>query len=38
MAKLVIDSDLCSFWYNTKVPVTANIYRQDSLTKIIVGK
>ena len=38
MAKLVIDSDLCSFWYKTKVIVTANIYRQDSLTKLLVGK
>ena len=38
MAKLEIDSDLCSFWYSTKVPVTANVYRQDSLTKLLVGK
>ena len=38
MAKQEIDSDLCSFWYSTKVPVTANLYRQDSLTKLLVGK
>ena len=38
MAKLEIDSDLCSFLYNTKVPVTANAYRQDNLTKLLVGK
>ena len=38
MAKLVIDSDLRSFWNHTKVPVTANINRQDSLTKLLVGK
>ena len=37
MAKLEIDSDLCSFLYNTKVPVTANVYRQDNLTKLLVG-
>ena len=24
MAKLEIGSDLCSFWHNTNVPVTAN--------------
>ena len=38
MAKLEIDSDLCSFLYNTNVPVTANVCRQDNLTKILVGK
>ena len=38
MAKQEIDSDQCSFWYSTKVPVTANVYRQDSLTKLLVGK
>ena len=38
MAKLEIDSDLCSFFlHNTKVPVTANVYRQDNLTKLLVG-
>ena len=36
MAKLEIDSDLCSFWYNTNVPVTAN--HQDNLIKLLVGK
>ena len=38
MAKQEIDSDLCSFWHSTEVPVTANVYRQDSLTKLLVGK
>ena len=38
MAKLEIDSDLSSFWYNTTVPLTANVYRQDNLTKLLVGK
>ena len=38
MTKLEIDSDLCSFWYNTYVSVTANVYRQDNLTKLLVGK
>ena len=39
MAKLEIDSDLCIFFlYNTNVPVTANVYRQDNLTKLLVGK
>ena len=38
MVKLEIDSDLCSFWYNTNVSVTANVYRQDNLTKLLVGK
>ena len=38
MEKQEIDSDLCSFWYSTKVPVAANVYRQDSLTKLLVGK
>ena len=38
MAKPEIDSDLCSFCYNTNVPVTANVYRQDNLTKLLVGK
>ena len=38
MAKLEIGSDLCSFLYNTNVPVTANVYRQDNLTKLLVRK
>ena len=38
MAKPEIDSDQCSFLYNTNVPVTANVYRQDNLTKLLVGK
>ena len=38
MAKLEIDSDLCSFLDNTNVPITANVYRQDNLTKLLVGK
>ena len=25
------------FLYNSKVPVTANVYRQDNLTKLLVG-